>query len=169
MKNLAAAPAAGNFPPLRPQGVLHHGRSPFFTTSASEFFIPLAGAVFMTSKTSSSPPRTVPMPRIMPPRKMRGSHLAAAPAAGNFHPLRPQGILHHGRNPFFTTSASEFFIPLAGAVIMTSETSPSPPKKLPRAMRAKFPAEQSSPCAARTIKSRNKKLRRFYDFSSFLS
>ena len=43
------------------------GDSPFFTTSASEFFIPLARAVFMTSNASSSPPRAIPMPGFMSP------------------------------------------------------------------------------------------------------
>ena len=39
-----------------------------------------------------------------------------------------------GDSPFFTTSASEFFIPLARAVFMTSETIPS---HLPKASRAR--------------------------------
>ena len=49
-------------PPLRPQGVLHHGRSPFF--------IPLARAVFMTGrKTCSSSPSEPPffVPGVCPP------------------------------------------------------------------------------------------------------
>ena len=103
------------------------GAGPFFITSASEFFIPLAGAVFMTGRetcsSSSSHPQGAPLRVItsplwplspcasrtagaapgflfvlflyeglaplaitMPPRKMRGSHLAAAPAAGEFLP-----------------------------------------------------------------------------------
>ena len=69
MENLAAACAAGNFPPsVTPaRAFFIMGDSPFFTTSASEFFIPLARAVFMTSETSPSPPRAIPMPRFMSP------------------------------------------------------------------------------------------------------
>ena len=103
------------------------GDSPFFTTSASEFFIPLARAVFMTGRetcsSSSSHPQGAPLRVItsplwplspcasrtagaapgflfvlflyeglaplaiaMPPRKMRGSHLAAALPRGISYP-----------------------------------------------------------------------------------
>ena len=65
--HLAAPIGAGNFLRYARRAFFTMGDSPFFTTSASEFFIPLARAVFTTSNASSSPPRTIPMPSFMSP------------------------------------------------------------------------------------------------------
>ena len=106
---------ASFFPsPLRPQGVLHHGRSPFFTTSASEFFIPLARAVFMTSETSPSPlpkkslPRAIPMPRFMPPA------CCARPLARLTGFASSVGYVSRGQAPWLLYAAP----PSGGALIL---------------------------------------------------
>ena len=78
---LPRLPPRGMFPRYARRAFFTMGDSPFFTTSASEFFIPLAGAVFMTSETSPSPPRTIPMPRFMSPACWR----TPAGAAGGVH------------------------------------------------------------------------------------
>ena len=117
-------------PPLRPQGVLHHGRQPilhyehkrvlhsarrsglhdeqreFFSTprrTHAPLYVTrvLAHARWRGCRGSHTSwgmcPGGKPPVYSMPPRNTRGSHFAAAPAAGNFYPLAKRAKLPKGR------------------------------------------------------------------------
>ena len=145
----------GEFPSVTPaRAFFTMGDSPFFTTSASESFFPSpASAGALVSQPRACRGELGISTRLQSERSyLRSkvpdgvSHLFPCTAGALFPeanslllplPVTPaRAFFTMGDSPFFTTSASEFFLPLARAVFMTSETSPShPPKKsLPRAV-----------------------------------
>ena len=94
---LPRLPPRGNFPPLRPQGVLHHGRSPFFTTgNASSSFRSQERSSLRATRVLLHP-APYPCPALCHPQEC-GAVAFPALRAANIPPAHPVREVPEGRS-----------------------------------------------------------------------
>ena len=131
-------------PPLRPQGVLHHGRSPFF--------IPLARAVFMTGR------KTCSSSSLSCRSAQHGGGISPAP--GYHRSAMASVTLRFAHRWRGCRGSNSFFVDNQGASPLSTLWRPSGtlilPRREPRGISSVTPAGRSSPWAQPILHSARK-------------